>query len=650
MVAGVAGRTARRATTALVLGAVVTLGLAPAAALGSSPAKAGDAATTLANRYSPVVRLVDRSGSCGNDDALRPTNVNAVLDNREMALRGPWDTTNIVTVGPTAKELSEGLDGYNLDFPGSALSPGCTYADWARRIAKTSIPTVYAHIATQPDAPGKLSLQYWFFYIFNDWNNKHEGDWEMVQLNFRAANAEQALATPPYEVGYSQHESAERAKWGDSKLQIVDGTHPVVYPSVGSHANYYDSSLYLGRSAAEGVGCDDTVGPTQTIRPDVVVVPQTDYVGEFPWLGFHGRWGERQRAFYNGPTGPNEKTSWTAPISTADNTWRNTSYAIPDGDQLGRTTVSFFCSAVGAGSNLLTTIVGDPSPSLVVLAIVVVMLLWLASRTRWTPATAFRVRRRRAWGSLITTAFRMYTAHPRLFLGIGLVFIPVGLVTAGIQYLLFRVGFLAPLVDSVGASNAFVEILVFALSVFLTLVALTIVQAATAVAVTELDASHPISARAAYRLGLRRIRPLMLSLLMVIVCVALLDLTLIGAVVSVWLVVRWSLLAQASALPDSDVGPLRHSARLTKRHWWKTASVSGLVVGLGLLIGPAVGAVLLIITNASFDFVDVIAAVVNVVVLPYVAITTTYLYYDLDVRRLLAGPKPTTVTELPAEA
>ena len=96
MVAGVASWTTRCATTALVLGAAVTLGLAPAAALGSSKpntAATTDAATSLADRYSPVMRLVDRTGSCGNDDALRPTNVNAVLDNREVALRGPWDST-----------------------------------------------------------------------------------------------------------------------------------------------------------------------------------------------------------------------------------------------------------------------------------------------------------------------------------------------------------------------------------------------------------------------------------------------------------------------------------------------------------------------------------------------------------------------------
>jgi hypothetical protein len=102
--------------------------------------------------------------------------------------------------------------------------------------------------------------------------SRHEGDWEMAQLDFNAQNATQALSTKPYEVGYSQHESAERAQWGGGKLQIVDATHPVVYPSLGSNANYYSSQLYLGRNAAQGVGCDDTVGPSRQLRPDVVVI------------------------------------------------------------------------------------------------------------------------------------------------------------------------------------------------------------------------------------------------------------------------------------------------------------------------------------------------------------------------------------------
>ena len=47
-------------------------------------------------------------------------------------------------------------------------------------------PTVYAHVATDPGHPGQLALQYWLFYVFNDWNNLHEGDWEMIQLVFDA--------------------------------------------------------------------------------------------------------------------------------------------------------------------------------------------------------------------------------------------------------------------------------------------------------------------------------------------------------------------------------------------------------------------------------------------------------------------------------
>ena len=99
-------------------------------------------------------------------------------------------------------------------------------------------PTVYAHVATDPGHPGQLALQYWFFYVFNDFNNTHEGDWEMTQLVFDAADARRRYEGPN-KVGYSPHEGAEGSSWGDAKLELVDGTHPVVYPAAGSHANFY---------------------------------------------------------------------------------------------------------------------------------------------------------------------------------------------------------------------------------------------------------------------------------------------------------------------------------------------------------------------------------------------------------------------------
>jgi hypothetical protein len=251
-------------------------GLVLAAALAlavTAQAAAADPTTELAHRYAPVVGIVVQEKPCGHGEPYVPTDVNAVLATRDVALRGPWGGGPIVEVGPTGADLAHGLTGYHLDFPADALDPGCDYDRWSKTLNEGRKPATYARVVTDPAYPGKLALQYWFFYVFNDWNDLHEGDWEMIQLDFDAATAQDALAKPPYEVGYSQHTGAERAEWGASKLTLVDKTHPVVYPALGSHANYFTPALFLGRSGAEGVGCDNTVGPSTDIRPVVDVVP-----------------------------------------------------------------------------------------------------------------------------------------------------------------------------------------------------------------------------------------------------------------------------------------------------------------------------------------------------------------------------------------
>ena len=214
----------------------------------AAPALAGPE-EDLAQRYAPVVRLVEQLEECGPGEPYEPSDIDAYLDEETVSLRGPWRSNDLVEIAPSAGALGKGLYEYNLDFPGDALSPGCDYERWARRITDDTEPTVYAHVVADPEHPDRLALQYWLFYAFNDWNNLHEGDWEIVQLLFDAASAEEALAGAPTEIGYSQHEGAERAAWGDDKLELVDGTHPVVHPAAGSHANFFDVGLHLGRSA-----------------------------------------------------------------------------------------------------------------------------------------------------------------------------------------------------------------------------------------------------------------------------------------------------------------------------------------------------------------------------------------------------------------
>ena len=62
-------------------------------------------------------------------------------------------------------------------------------------------------------------------------------------------------------------------QWDDPKLEIVDGTHPVVHPAAGSHANFYEDALYLGTSAEQGFGCDDARNPADDLSPTIAVVP-----------------------------------------------------------------------------------------------------------------------------------------------------------------------------------------------------------------------------------------------------------------------------------------------------------------------------------------------------------------------------------------
>jgi hypothetical protein len=579
-----------------------------------------DAAQELAQRFAPVVRLSLQEETCAKGEAFEPIDVRALFGNEEVALRGPWRDAAVVKVAPQARDLASGRHGYSLDFPGDALSSSaCSYEEWQGRITAGRRPVVYAHIAEQA---GDLALQYWLFYVYNDFNNKHEGDWEVIQLDFHATSAQAALAEDPFDVGYSQHEGGERAEWGDEKLELVDRTHPVVYPAEGSHADYFSGGLFLGRSAAEGVGCDDTNEPWRQLRPRVAFVPQSRsaMLARFPWLGYEGRWGERRRGFYDAPTGPNTTEQWTEPISWADAHWRSRSFELAGGHSLGPSATTFFCRAVGGGSSALIFLASRPMASGGVVALLVVLLLWFATR-------------RRQWRGLVAGAARTYAANAGLFLSIGAIFIVLGVVISALQYVVFRRTGLSSLVDAFGARNALTEIVVVAFGFVVNLLGLTIVQAACANALAELSEQGRASAAAAYRATARRALPLLGGLVLASLAVAAASVTLIGLPLAIWLTIRWSLLAQAVALGDeSATGSLRRSGRLVRGGWWRTASLTVFVTGIALLLGPLVGTLLLFATSASFDVVNLASDVVYVVALPFAAIATTYLYFDLAAR------------------
>ena len=103
-------------------------------------------------------------------------------------------------------------------------------------------PVYYGRVTRKQDDKGNrwVSLQYHFFYAFNDWRlaangiNHHEGDWEMVAVYLKNDQ--------PYAVLFSQHGSGALELWENVyRAKDKDGnhtTHPIIYTALGSHANY----------------------------------------------------------------------------------------------------------------------------------------------------------------------------------------------------------------------------------------------------------------------------------------------------------------------------------------------------------------------------------------------------------------------------
>ncbi|MFI5694589.1 hypothetical protein ACIA58_22240 [Kribbella sp. NPDC051586] len=616
-------------TLVFALTSALFLGLAQPAAAADSPDDV--AAHALADRYSPVVRLQKLGTNCDRGEQFQPTDVNVVLGDQQVALRGPWRPPDLVKTQPEATDLGRGYPGHFLDFPGDPLRPGCDYAEWSARINSTHPATVYAHVVQDPAYPGKLSLEYWFFYIFNDYNNTHEGDWESVALIFDAPTPAAALTTKPTAIGYSQHGGAERARWGDSKLEIVDGTHPVVYPAAGSHANKYGQRLYLGRGS-EGLGCDDTTRPATELRPDVAYVPmaQADYLKQYPWLAFQGRWGERQRSFFDGPTGPNEKTSWLYPIQDAEATWRDDSTTVPAGQVLGPSGTGVFCTAVGTGSNLLRETLDRIWLLGLILAALVALIWFAASRTRWSDATPLPARRRRAWGQTVVSALRLLRARPGLFGAFAATFVVLGLATLGLAELQAArrdspTDLGAP---TENATGLWASLLALAITI-LTAATYVALLAAVTSTLDRLDRDVPVSAAFTWHDIRSRARPLAAVAVRYFVVIAVL--TLIVATIPVAIYYAASRAFAIPAVMAEQVSAstaLKRSRLLVKRRWWRTAGPLAIIVGLGLSVGPIAGIVLLLATDLRPALINVVSSLLFAVAMPLVAAAVVYLYFD----------------------
>ncbi len=634
----------------LALGALLAAPVAASAAptgVPTTPASAADE-QALAEKYAPVVRLVEQKVDCGPGEPFVPTDVDSLLGNDTVALRGPWTTDDLVKIAPTEADLGKGLTGYHLDFPGSPLSPGCSYEEWANEQTADWAPTTYARVVTEKGRKG-LAVQYWLYYPFNDFNNKHESDWEMIQVEFDASDAATALTQDPTRVGYSQHEGVEIAKWGDTKLEVVDSTHPVVHPAAGSHANYYDAALFLGRSGQQGFGCDDSRAPTTDVRPGVRLVPSDAFAAgeEYQWLKYTGRWGQRETSFYNGPTGPNTKDQWTKPLTWTDTEGAGTAYAVPASGLYGTQATSSFCGIVSTGSDLLRLAMNNLAIAAVALIAVALLVTWLVRRTTWSPSSPLRLVRRRSTGQVVASVWRMYLSRFLLYVGIG---VPIAVATILPGVATVWVTSVAQSIEGSATLQTWLVAIAGVLLATLSPVTLLLGQAATMFAAREIDEGRPVGPLRAYGGALRRAIPLLLTPAAVFVVAMLMVLTVVLIPVAIVLIVL-SLLISPVVLFEhrSGWGALRRSAHLVRVRWVKVVVLVALANGLVLAIGPLLGAALILGTSLPFAVSNAVAGVVYALFVPLVALNAVYVYADVLVRDELE-PRDAKAPDLPAEA
>ena len=186
---------------------------------------------------------------------------------------------------------------YWIDAPGDDhVRDGQT--DWRRRWHETAVktPTQYAHVFWLDRVRGKLVVQYWFFYPFNEWVNHHEGDWEHVNVvlegpthlgraaEYRAVGFEYYFHEYRLETDHPIRVAANGERPGDARRDhptvFVGGRGRVLWWSgTQSGGSYPLAAAYPG--AGGGIGpigvADDTRAPETILdadRFDVVVLPE----------------------------------------------------------------------------------------------------------------------------------------------------------------------------------------------------------------------------------------------------------------------------------------------------------------------------------------------------------------------------------------
>ena len=200
-----------------------------------------------------------------------------------------WWNKLLLSAGKLARPL-----GVRSELPRFHLPQGVRDAALENYESSQVRQPDYAYYFRTAHQGSYLTLQYWFFYAYNDWAttfggfNDHEGDWEGIQLFFELDGGSRP-AEPPAYICYLGHHSRITKPWHHPDIQRTN-THPHVYVAAGSHASYPEQKRYTIMSLYDLV--DQATGDALTLDHD-------QWRGRIdldtvPWVhSYRGSWGTR---------------------------------------------------------------------------------------------------------------------------------------------------------------------------------------------------------------------------------------------------------------------------------------------------------------------------------------------------------------------
>ena len=572
----------------------------------------------LARKYAPIVYIKEQPSECSTTgEPYLPVAVDSIFDDPEVTVRRiaqeGESTDPVVEIAPNAQTLAGLDDTHYVDLPGNPRQPGCTYEEWFRSKSSeaSSDPLLYARIATEAGRPGELALQYWHYWVFDDFNNTHESDWEMVQLNFAADSAAEALTMEPSLVAFAQHSGGESAIWSDEKLQREEN-RILIFPAAGSHASYYQEALWIGWGAnGSGFGCDDIREPVVRLSPDIALIPnEISPDGDFAWLLFEGRWGERQNWEFNGPKGPNQGAKWTQPISWTDDI-REASLAVPGNSTVGPGPAGIFCSISGTAGSLMTFFpVAPEAVGLLTAGIVVLLAVLLFLGWRY-----------------LARAVRIYFKYFPVFAVTSILLLIVSwfgnkVDNAVAEYVAFR--------HSSGPdsfSSLFESGLGIGIQSVQQILSYALVAPAIIYLTEDLLSDKEYGVRESWGVALSRFPTTLAAVLIPLILTGIMVSTVILAPLALYKGVQWLYAPHAVILSGANWKEARHvSKRVVKTHWLRTLGIAAAITIFSGVPGPLIGTAALALGNVSMDVADMISTTVYLVAYP-IAIAASTLYY-----------------------